>query len=375
MVEMATKLKQITQEVDKKVQEISKRPTNPFTSACTHITKSHFIPIDTKIIDPKMARKTKFAFISFGTFAPDDFKEDFIPLCGQCQKGIDTVTCRKESLSSSFRERRNCHIGLDIEACDRRLLKRGARPRAKSWRHYQNALSEVFDISEVDVVMVNELGIPASPTGPSAEFFRRIKSWARKTSSLIIAGSFHDARTKYNTGYIFTPESPSDGYVLHKQVSATDIGEYVSVPAKRQSVVVRAFGFRIGVIICIDLLDYSTVASLVGMRDTIDFILVPSHSEAESITSLGKVAKIVSQAMPGGVGIVNCLHGQTRSSSMYLFGDSLEPAVDKALTDGSGWLSIYEVDWQSFRTAKLRSPEIIPPALDWLFRFLTISRA
>lgn len=199
---------------------------------------------------------------------------------------------------------------------------------------------------------MNELGIPASPTGPSRAFFKELKSWARQTSSLIVAGSFHDARTKYNTGYIFTPASPDCGYTFHKQVSAKDIKEYVSVPSDRQSVMVLAFGFNIGVIICLDLLDYSTVASLVDLRDAVDFILVPSYSEAEGVSRLGRIAKIASQAMPGGVGIVNCHEGQMRSSTMHIFGELQAPVEDRELSDGSGWLRVYEVDWQQFNADK-----------------------
>lgn len=254
------------------------------------------------------------------------------------------------------------------------MLKRNATLTGASWHHYQNALTEALDVSAVDIVVVNELGIPASSTSPSAEFFRQTKLWAKKTYSLIIAGSFHDARTKYNTGYIFTPNSPSNGYAFHKQVSATDVKEYISVPPKRQSLIALAFGFKIGVIICLDLLDYSTVASLVDMRDAIDFILVPSHSDAESMQSLGRVAKIASQAMPGGVGIINCYDGQSPSSTMYIFGDLQTPIVDRQLADGSGWLHIYEVDWQWFTNEKKSSQEI-QVDLDWLLRFPVISRA
>ena len=372
MVEVATK--RITQKVDEEIRRV-KRPSNPFSSACRHITSPQFTPVDKMIIDEKEV--VRFAFISFDSFNPNDFEDDFIPLCGQCQEGINAVTCRKESLSSSLQKRRNCHRGLDVEACNRKALKRDRALRAESLRHYQNALTEAFAVPGVDVVVVNELGIPASPTGPTAEFFRRTKSWAKRKPSpaLIIAGSFHDARTKYNTGYIFTPESPDFGYAFHKQVSATGIGEYISVPPRRQSVIIRAFGFKIGVIICLDLLDYSTVVSLVDMRDTIDFILVPSHSEPEEVRSLEKVAKIASQAMPGGVGIVNCHHGKTRSSTMHIFGDSQIPVVDQALADGSGWLSIYEVEGHWFQNKKKRAQDDIQLDLEWLFRFPTISRA
>ena len=372
MLEMAAK--KFTGKVDRGIQRV-RRPPNPFCSACKHITSPQFIPNDTEIINAKTGPVTKFAFISFDPFDPSDFDDDFIPLCGQCKEGIGTAMCRNEAQNSSLQKRRNCHRGLDADSCYRRLLRRTRARRAKSLRHYKNALTEAFAVTGVNIVVVNELGIPASPTGPSAEFFGRMKSWAKTESSLIIAGSYHDARTKYNTGYVFTPESPDVGYAFHKQVSATDAGEYISVPSERKSMVVQAFGYKIGVIICLDLLDYSTVVSLVEMRDTIDFILVPSYVEPENMLSLQKVARSASQAMPGGVGIVNCHHGKTRSSTMHMFGKLLVPILDRALTDESGWLSVYEIDFDWFRAEKRKAQDDILPDLEWLYLFPTISRA
>jgi hypothetical protein len=372
---VATKSKRLTAQVDEGIRKSEReKPFNPFITACRHITKPRRIPVDDNISDAKTGASSKFAFISFGKFNTSDFTNDFIPLCGQCRKKVGIETCYQHFLNRSPQEEWSCHRGLDIEACERRLLRRNAVPRATSWQQYQRALSEALDVSGANIVVVNELGIPAPPTGPSRDFFRQAKSWARKTSSLIITGSFHDARTKYNTGYIFTPASPNCGYAFHKQVSAKDIKEHISIPANRQSVMVRAFGFNIVVIICLDLLDYSTVASLVDMRDAVDFILVPSYSESEGMVSLGRVAKIASEAMPGGVGIVNCHDGKTHPNTMHVFGDLLAPAIDRQLADGSGWLSIYEIDWQQFNTGKKNRQEI-QADIDWLLRFPLISTA
>jgi len=116
VIEVATKLKRITRKVDKEIREIEiERPFNPFCSACRHITRPRRIPNDDEIKDSKTKTKTKFAFISFDKFDPNDFEDDFIPLCGQCQEEIDTETCYQEFLSGSLKKSGIVEEGLTLK--------------------------------------------------------------------------------------------------------------------------------------------------------------------------------------------------------------------------------------------------------------------
>ncbi len=350
--ERAPRKEHITQDVSEGIKELkAKRPTNPFSASCLHITKVKRIPLDKALSkSATMLTKVRFAFVSFKKNSDDDFKDDSI-------------------FKSKPKGR-----GIDKDSCYRKLLRCNDQQVGEHWSLYQNVLRDALEKYKANIVCINELGIPANSNGPLDQFFDRAKYWAETKKAVIIAGSCHDPRTKYNTGYIFIPNCPPDGYAFHKQVSATTVGEYISVPPERHSIIVPAFGLRIGVITCLDLLDYSTIATLTQVRDAIDFILVPSCSR--DVEGLGKVAIISSQAMPGGVAIVNYDRGRKHSSSMHLFGRkaSEEPVLSEKINKNFGRISIYEVDLPSFGNKKYDLQDI-EENLDWLFRFPSIDTA
>lgn len=365
---------------------VKERKPNPFGYTCSHITRPSRIPVDSKIANLKS--EIRFAFISF-KHDHASYGVDFTRLCGDCHEGIGTETCYQEFISELPKGRgqtlhqapngypeefmvklpqRDCRRGLDVKACGRTVCN----GNGISWQQYKEALEQALEEGDADIVIANELSIPVTQTGLPEEFFNEIKYLANKKPSLIITGSFHDPRTNYNTGYIFTPEAPDGGYIFHKQVSATKIKEYISVTPRRQSIVVPAFNLNIGVIVCLDLLDYSTVATLVSLHDAIDFILVPAYSR--EIQSLDKVARIASESMPGGVGIINYCRSNMPSNLMYVFGKPQKPLMEKPLVNGSGKLSIYEIKWEDFRSEKWKR-QYIEDDFNWLFRFSTIDQA
>jgi hypothetical protein len=370
-----TKPAKIAKDVETQLQQREKEmPDNPFARSRSHISKVRRLPIDDSIATVKP--RVRFAFISLSALEEKDSADDVISLCGHCQGGISTVECLGELLHISSAPRRTCRDGLDVKACRRRLFRRSGARGVESWRDYKKGLTEAIVKFKADIVVVNELGIPIGSHCTPTVFLKHMRALVQKRPSLIIAGSFHDARTKYNTGYILTPKSPAEGYIFHKQVSAVDVAERVSVPPSRRSTTVTAFGFRIGVIVCLDLLDYSTIGPLVDMRDALDFVLVPTHSQLTE--PLEKIAKIASGVMCGGVGIVNYDDGEGHKSSMHLFGEYLKPTIDQQLSTAAGWLKVYDFDWQGFTNRKRSEQDLLKgrdPATDWLFRYPIIEIA
>ena len=359
-----TNVKPITRVVAKQlgIREAS-RPDNPFSEAAMRISKVMRIRSDRQISSPKPS--VRFAFVSLSGLSAKDGKADFIGLCGDCEDGIGTIACRAEFLNpDTTSDEHSCRIGLDVDACRRILYRRSEKGTQRAWRDYKAALRAALDKYAADIVVVNELGIPMTSPAAETEFFTWTKRLAERRKALIIAGSFHDGRTKYNTGYIFSPESPPTGYAFHKQVSATGVKELVSVPPRRKSLFLKAFDLKIAVIICLDLLDYSTISPLVSFGERIDFILVPAHSDKTE--TLERVASAVSSALPGGVGIAN--RGNQRIfASLHRFG--------KLCLDGDvrsigrvGHITLFDVDREEFKREKDRL-QGMSFDLEWLLRY------
>jgi len=313
----------------------------------------------------------RLAFISFGKLKGTDGHPDFIALCEACTKG-GSKQCRNEVLTQGSRLR-ECQAGLDIQACTRMLYSGSASDTRRRRAQGPAALNEVFACCDPDIVMVNELGIPATIHGPGKQLFRWVSDLAIQHEALIIAGSFHDARTKYNTGYVFSPNASQGWAAFHKQVSAQDIGEVISVPGTRHSMIVSALDLHVAVITCLDLLDYSTIVPLISMRLGLDFILVPSHSEY--MDTLDRAAMLASAVLPGVVGIANYDHGAGKSGSLFVFGERCAAVKDQPLTQAAGWLTTYEVPWASVVAGKKKALSAVSKELEWLLVAPAIERA
>jgi hypothetical protein len=352
-------------------QDQSKRkPRNPFATSWNHITTPLVLEPDPDISGAKN-NTIRFAFVSSPPPTNDDFETTRIPLCFDCKHNYTPAQCHLALTSPNSEDRLSCQKGLDTASCDRHLVKEGGFGPASKWDNYTHALAEALDKYRANVVCFNELGAPINPEGPSIRFFNHVRKLSKQWKALVVAGSFHDFRTKYNTGYLFTPNCPEEGWSFHKQTSAVELGERVSVPPFRRSVVIPAFGVRIGVVICLDIVDYSTVASLVSLADLIDFVLVPACSFETQ--ALERAARIASQGMPGGVGIINFDRGRKYSSSLYVFGEEIDPVESARLGGNSGWIDIYEITWDEFRNRKLSQDT--PSDVNWLFRSRPIDRA
>ena len=370
---MVSTEEQIRREVERRIWELeSDRPPNPFGKWCSRISVPFQLHADPEL--ESADARVRFAFVSLERLGQGDRRPDFVPLCGSCKKNrAGSSACLRQILSGPSRPQRRCHRGVDLQALERTLYRRSGQRVPTDWQGYKAALIEAFAAYSPNVVVVNELGIPATSSGPTPALFRTVGGLARKERALIIAGSFHDTRTKCNTGYVFGPRSGLKGDPFHKQVSAVKVDEAISVPPRRHSILVQAFSLNIGVVICLDLLDYSSIAPLVNLRAEIDFVLVPSHTD--NPVPLETVARLASQAMPGGVGIANCDYGRGRSSSLHLFGARQSPVADRKLKTAAGRVAIYDVDFSRFVKDKRRLQGSIGPTLGWLFPGPPIERA
>jgi hypothetical protein len=254
---------------------------------------------------------------------------------------------------------------IDAAACDRWLLHWNSKDMREMHDRFSIALQSAIDQHNADVVCINELGFPTSSAAYSS---RKAISAARKLASknecLIVAGSSHDSRTCYNTGHLFFPDCPVYGMPYHKQVSATEVNEYISVPAKRISICINAFGLELCVLICLDLADYSTVASIVQAGDHIDFLLVPACTE--NVEALERVAKSVSAALPGGVAIVNRYFSTKNSSSLFLFGKQVT-STEVIRSENYGEICLYQINSDDFHDQKRSLINSIDDKLLWFF--------
>lgn len=366
---------EIPEEVKRQISDRERtRPPNPFSYSCKHISTVARVKYDPRI--GKELTRIRFAFVSLNGLADGDGTNDLIPLCGDCRSKIGSEKCRTELLNNSSEEPPPCQIGLDVQACRRRLYGRDGGGTSVAWGNYQEALSEAVLRHKANVVVVNEMGIPITAPYTETDFFRWTRDLAGtdKKGVLIIAGSFHDQRTKYNTGYMFTPGGPPTGHVFHKQVSAVGVNEYVSVPPGRRSLFVRAFGVTIAVVLCLDLMDYSAIGPLMNYSERIDFILVPSHSVG--MEGLERVAATVSDALPGGVGIVNHC-GHRVPASLYVFGALEKPKKQRELKKGrevTAKITLFDITRKPFEDDK-NSKQGKNKDLEWLFKHSAIESA
>ena len=310
---------------------------NPFTSASKHITMPTKIKYRSRIANTRL-NTIRFALISL-TRLDGDMQED---------------TILNEPMGT---QRRPLPIkntwGLDSSACRRHIQINRHKKAYEYWKLYKSAIEKALN-KDSKVVCINELGVPADIRGPLPAFFKGVKELAEKYSAVIITGSFHDTRTRYNTGYVFYPDCPASGEAFHKQVSATqkEIGEYINIPPKRESIVIKAYKLYISVITCLDLMDYSIISSLVQVGDKVDFIFVPACSP--KIEPLEEVASVASKTLPGGVGIVNTYSkGRKNHSCLYLFDDNNPKLPDDSDNlDDNGIINYYDIPTQSFDDRK-----------------------
>ncbi|MFC1864735.1 hypothetical protein ACFLYG_02795 [Chloroflexota bacterium] len=117
-----------------------------------------------------------------------------------------------------------------------------------------------------------------------------------------------------------------------------------------------AFGLRICVVVCLDVMDYSTAASIVQHGDEIDFLLVPTYSE--NLEGMEKIAREIAGALPGGVALVDHERGVKYSNCLWLFDQRKEHEhVKQNMLEKGGNVNLYEIDFRWFQDTRLNRIE------------------
>lgn len=290
---------------------------------------------------------------------------------------MDRQTCL--ALQGNIAQDRGAHIcGLDSKACERIVYCFSEERAATALNLYREALDVAIGQQNADIVCFNELSFPAIESGPSRDAIHYIQRFAQAKGKLVIGGSAHDSRTLYNSGQLFYPtgDQPEASHIFyHKQVSAIATKEYVSIPCLRSTPLVRAFGLRIAILICLDMADYSTVASLFKHGIEADLLIVPSYSFWTE-DPLEKIAIDVSAAMPGIVAIVNRYRPPPKTSALiYKFGrPNPERQIRQLpLASGSGVVSLYDFHLRDFLDDRGEKQALRDRRLQALFGYHPVS--
>jgi hypothetical protein len=159
--------------------------------------------------------------------------------------------------------------------------------------------------------------------------------------------------------------------------------ELVNVPPVRESRSVWAFGLNIGVIICLDLLDYTSTASLIDPKSKINLILIPCFSD--NIVPMERITEDLSKVLPGGMILVNRykVGGEEFPVRMWFFGQELicsktkkkYPEINKKypyysahfLPKKKGKIIILDIDYNWFCSEQQKKSEGCSPYLKYLY--------
>lgn len=198
---------------------------------------------------------------------------------------------------------RKAPVGVDPEVWMRGLAAFADDGARLMFSAFREALTAALEELRADIVCVSELGFPSRNLIPLRAAKRLAHEMSQEHKAMIIAGSAHDSRTLSNTGYLFYPGCPQEGVTFHKALSAVSVGERISAAAPHQVPAVEIFGLRIASMICLDIADYASLASVVRVADRVDMILVPCYTKR--FEKLVDIARVASQALPGIVALVN----------------------------------------------------------------------
>lgn len=195
--------------------------------------------------------------------------------------------------------------GVLPSACERALTDfRGDAPQ-RMFMAFEEALRVALEDLHANVVCVSELGLPSKGVRPMSAAKSLAFEMSQKHGALIIAGTGHDQRTLCNTGYVFHPGCSKDGLSFHKAISAVSkrVGEKICVPSERRIPLIKMFGLKIASMICLDIADYASIASVIRVADGVDVILVPCYNKR--FDSMREIGIVASKALPGLVALVN----------------------------------------------------------------------
>jgi len=308
-----------------------RREANPFSNLVEKICGVTFV---NKIDDPYRKR-------------PKNKENIRIALVSMPYVSFDTVP--HSSLSEGFAR----PDGVDDVAFLRQLVSFKADTADRMFNAFSEALETALHSNPpADVICFNELGLPATDMVPMLRAKELAWDKSQKHKALIIAGSAHDSRTLYNTGYVFRPGGPEAGQGFHKSVSARSVGELISAPAHKSVAAVYFAGLRIATMICIDVADYASIASVVKVADGVDVLLVPCYTT--KFEKMGAIADLTSKALPGVVALVNAdLPGDAKVCRIARFGKSDEPN-NELKTPAGAVISMLDINLSQFDEERTR---------------------
>jgi hypothetical protein len=229
---------------------------------------------------------------------------------------------------------------------------------------FRRGLTVALHDLRANAVCVNELGLPnvGGKAMPAAKHIARMSSQQYK--ALVVAGTSHDMSTFLNTGYVFSPDGPAAGYPFYKHTTDRNFGEAVMAPASRTILAATVSGFRVAVIVGLDVTDHACISALVQLKDEIDILLVPCYTTR--IEKLADVARVVSLAIAGVVVLVNGAWPEVPHYYVARFGQTGLMTEERALPSG-GVVSLLEMEQASFRSERARCHADPDENMDWLF--------
>lgn len=224
--------------------------------------------------------------------------------------------------------------GVDPKTVGRQLFKHSDASARQFEAAFLEAVETALVVEGADVVCFSELAFPTFRGRPLRRVAHHVDRLAKRHGALIVAGTAHDHRTLMNTGLIFSPSEVKTGRSFHKHVSALAMGERVEAPSERNIVYVRAFGFKVAILICLDLVDYSLVAAAVRASELTDMVLACCLTE--ETMPLEGVAAAASAAIGGYTVMVNGSLPSTQASCRVRFlGRDHSPEHPSTLSGGA----------------------------------------
>ncbi|HSY52294.1 MAG TPA: hypothetical protein VLC46_26060 [Thermoanaerobaculia bacterium] len=228
---------------------------------------------------------------------------------------------------------------------------------------FREALLFAVEEGNANIVCVSELGLPSRDAVPLQEAQQIAFEISCKHNALIIAGSSHDSRTMFNTGYLFHPTEKRATWAFHKNASAHKMGERIMTPARRRVLIVDAFDLRIATMICLDVVDYTTLASVMAAGDQVDVVLVPSYTLR--FEKMQDVATVASQALPGVVALVNA-RLPVGSSFIAQCGVEIKLPAPSVLPGGAE-VALLSLKIDELKEKRTQAKNDLHPYLDWMF--------
>jgi predicted amidohydrolase len=143
------------------------------------------------------------------------------------------------------------------------------------------------------------------------------------------------------------------------------MGEKIMAPAHRRVAILDAFGLRIAVMICLDVVDYTTLAALMRAGDQVELVLVPCYTDR--FEKMKDIAAVASKALPGVVALVNASLEDPGPRYIARCGKPLPVAQPPIAVEGGAEVALLSVrldELHQKRTEAVIDPD---PYLDWMF--------